>query len=238
MYRFIFLFALLAAISCKHDPFPYNAPPGGPVDPGDTTSPPVLDTCDPDVVYFQNDILPLILSSCGAPGCHDGTGVDSDGDPLIKLSNYAEISVLVDDDDWWETSLYEVLTETDSNKVMMPPGGPLPQVQLSMIAEWLQDGALDNACDDCDLDSISFTLSVEPILQVYCQGCHGATPSQGASESLTNSQEVQDAITNHFLLERIQRIGSANPMPPNQSLALDACQIQTILKWKELGYPL
>ena len=37
----------------------------------DTTFDPGGIPCDPDTIYFQNDVLPLFQSSCGIAGCHD-----------------------------------------------------------------------------------------------------------------------------------------------------------------------
>ena len=47
--------------------------------PQDTTHP-----CDPDTVYFEMDVLPILLSSCGKSGCHDATAQDG-----VRLDSYA-----------------------------------------------------------------------------------------------------------------------------------------------------
>ncbi len=58
-------FALL--ISCTHNPDDIILPQdnGGTEPPIDTIA------CDPDTVYFQNTVLPLIQSTCATTGCHD-----------------------------------------------------------------------------------------------------------------------------------------------------------------------
>ena len=43
--------------------------------------------CDPDTVYFQNTILPLVVSSCATTGCHDK---NSHRDGII-LTDYSSI---------------------------------------------------------------------------------------------------------------------------------------------------
>jgi hypothetical protein len=63
--------------------------------------------CDPDTIYFQNTILPLLQSSCGVSGCHD-PGTASDG---IILTSYDDIinSGVIKLNDPAGSDLYEVL---------------------------------------------------------------------------------------------------------------------------------
>ena len=50
--------------SCTHMPDPEFVPDP----PTDTTQ---TNPCSPDTVYFQNEVLSLIVSSCAKSGCHD-----------------------------------------------------------------------------------------------------------------------------------------------------------------------
>jgi hypothetical protein len=43
--------------SCTHDP----------IDPVD---PPLAGACDLDTVYFQNNVLPVLVANCASSGCH------------------------------------------------------------------------------------------------------------------------------------------------------------------------
>jgi hypothetical protein len=76
--------------ACKHEP---SVPGGG--DPTDTIDNPI-DTgnngggatscvpCDPDSVYFQNQILPILVSNCTESGCHNA----SDHKEGVILTSY------------------------------------------------------------------------------------------------------------------------------------------------------
>ncbi|MDL5049078.1 hypothetical protein QQ054_23990 [Oscillatoria amoena NRMC-F 0135] len=64
----IVLSALLTlAYSCQHQPevLP-TTNTGTPNNPGSGSG-----NCNPDSVYFENDILPILTSNCGMAGCHD-----------------------------------------------------------------------------------------------------------------------------------------------------------------------
>lgn len=234
MYKFLVLLSIIFIVSCRHDPFPYS---GSPAIPGDTTNPPPTTKDCSDSVYFQPTILNLISSSCAYVGCHDGTGVDDDGDPLPKFTSYNEIMDIVDNNKWNKTELYKVLTDTDPED-RMPPDSPLPQNEINLLAQWFNEGAKNNACFECDTNSISYQSSIKLILSNYgCTNCHKVPPTGGANSSLLTKQDVIKAIESQFLLERIQRISGYAPMPLNPSSALDDCSIQTMIKWKENGYP-
>ena len=49
--------------------------------------------CDPDSVYFDNQVLPILVSNCAKPGCHDAAS-HQDG---VVLSSYASLMSTVDD---------------------------------------------------------------------------------------------------------------------------------------------
>src|SRR5688500_8454507 len=69
---FVFLFSS----ACTHDPVVGPIDPGPDPDPIDTTENPIdtSDTgvpCDPAIIYFDMDILPILHSNCAKSGCHD-----------------------------------------------------------------------------------------------------------------------------------------------------------------------
>ncbi|NDH90530.1 MAG: hypothetical protein EBZ22_06560 [Flavobacteriia bacterium] len=72
---------LLLGSSCTHEPL-------NPIDPNPTdTTGTGGRVCDPDTVYFQQDVLPLIVSSCAMSGCHDAASAQ-DG---VVLTSYTSI---------------------------------------------------------------------------------------------------------------------------------------------------
>lgn len=92
-------------------------------------------------VSFQEDILPILQASCAVQGCH------ADPNPKIglNLETYAgfEKGSLVG----------PVFNPGDSNgsKVIqridgggMPPAGPLPEEQIQLFKDWVDEGAKNN----------------------------------------------------------------------------------------------
>ena len=118
MKRFIYIipFFLITAFiieSCQHNTFI------------DLTNPSVSENCDPDTTYFQNEVLPLIISNCAKSGCHTSEGGGEE--EAHDLSSYEAImnSDYVDPFDANGSELIEVLTESGEDKMPPYPNEPL-----------------------------------------------------------------------------------------------------------------
>jgi hypothetical protein len=197
--------------------------------------------CDPDTVYFQNDILPLLLSSCGTNGCHD-EGTAQEG---IILTSYLHVmqSDVVKAFDPNDSEMYEKITENDPDKRMPPPPRlPLNQGQIDMIYTWIAQGALDNSCDagDCDTLNVTFSGTIFPMIQNRCYGCHsGPEPQSGISLENYASVSAAAAIAPGnpgSLLGAVTGAQGNSPMPKNGP-PLPDCNIEQIKKWIEDGMP-
>ena len=116
--------------SCKHEPIIEEVE----MNPIDTTSNPpdtmtvdtmTVDTtnmgvpCDPDVIYFDLDVLPLLLSNCAFSGCHDAAS-HQDG---VILESYETVIQTADVEPFnlGDSEIYEVLVDTDLDEIMPPP---------------------------------------------------------------------------------------------------------------------
>ncbi|MBN1337823.1 MAG: hypothetical protein JXA03_00790 [Bacteroidales bacterium] len=197
--------------------------------------------CDPDTAYFQNDVLPLLQSSCGVIGCHDpGTATER---VILTSYNFVMQTTEVVPGQPWESEIYEVIMEDDPEKRMPPsPQQPLTVEQKALIYKWIAQGALNNHCDDEDCDSINVTFSqtVWPIVQNSCFGCHsGPAPSGGIS--LTNHGQVKAASSipagnPGSLLGSVTWANGNVPMPKN-GFQLSECKIAQIKKWIQDGMP-
>jgi hypothetical protein len=75
---------LLFLPACKHDPPEAPLPTHGHGNAGGSVN---IDPCDPDSVYFQNEVLPMLISSCVIAACHDA-GTAEDG---RDFTNYAGV---------------------------------------------------------------------------------------------------------------------------------------------------
>lgn len=236
---YLFMTGILLSIlvsSCQHEPI-IDEPTGsgGTDNPVDTTDTIIIITelgCDPDTVYFQNDILPIIQSNCAFSGCH-GDGSAQDG---VDLTTYASIisTAGVEPFDLDGSDLYEVITETDPDKIMPPPpNNSLNADQITLIATWIMQGALNNSCEECDTTAVTYSDVISPIIQNNCQGCHsGSFPSGGIT--LTNHAEIQAYALTGALEGVVNHESGYVAMPYNQP-QLPSCQLDQIRIWVEEG---
>ena len=193
--------------------------------------------CDPDTIYFQNTVLPLLQSSCGITGCHDPLTAESE----VVLTSYLYVMQTADVQPYepWESDLWEVL---EDDRMPPPPAPPLTQEQKENIYNWILQGAINNYCDqeDCDSVNVTFSETVFPIIQNSCYGCHsGSNPSGGIS--LTNHGQVAAAGAippgnSGSLLGSITWTSGNIPMPKNGN-KLSECNIAQIRRWIGDGMP-
>jgi hypothetical protein len=239
----LFVVSILAALcypSCKHDPI--IDPDPGPVDTVDTIDMPIdtpmLVPCSPDSVYFQNEILPLLVSNCTESGCHNAI----DKKEGVILDSYDNIIATVDDvtsNDWNKNELIEVLVLNQPDKRMPPaPNEKLSLLQVERITKWVAQGAKNNRCDEqsgapCDTTAVTYTNFVKPLVQAKCQGCHGnSNPSAGIN--LSTYATAKPSAQNGKLVAAVTR--TANWMPKNGQ-KLDACTVNKIKVWVNAGAP-
>lgn len=224
--------------ACTHDSFM--------VDPVDTTGNPIdtmpIDTtpfipCEDGVIYFEYDVLPILISNCSVPTCHDDESHEHD----IVLTSYDKVmaSGKVKPFDLSDSDLFERITDTDVNKRMPKvPRIPLNQEQIQVIATWILQGAQDLTCDLdtlCDSENVSFSSTVYPIIQTNCRGCHsGQTPTGGIS--LETYSSISSIAQSGRLFGAIARLPGFTPMPKNRG-PLQNCEIIQIKSWIDAGTP-
>ncbi|KAA3651745.1 MAG: hypothetical protein DWP98_02420 [Bacteroidetes bacterium] len=225
---FVISFSIMF-ISCEHEPIaPLPSNSAIKNNEGNSNE----DPCDSDTAYFVNDIFPIISSNCAFSGCH-GNGSSRDG---VELSTYNSIITTADvrPFDLSGSDLYKVITESDPNKRMpRPPANQLSQTQISLIAKWINQGAKNNSCSQCDTTNVTFTLSVSPIIKSNCQGCHnGVNPGGGIV--LTNYTEIKNQVVSGKLDGAVNHRPGFIPMPYNQP-KLNDCNLFKINKWINEG---
>ncbi|MCF8304776.1 MAG: hypothetical protein K9I94_15980 [Bacteroidales bacterium] len=103
------------------------------------------DPCDPDTVYFKNDIDPIFTSTCATSGCHDAETAQNG----VNLTSYSNIIETGDVEAFSpeDSKIYEMITEEEASE-RMPPGGQLPQEQIDAIYTWIAQGAKNNECNE------------------------------------------------------------------------------------------
>ena len=240
-----FAFSAVALIgvllgSCQHDPLEIGDN-GGNTNPPDTTivfPPDTSDACDPDVVYFELDVLPILQSNCAFSGCHDAASA-KDGVVLNTYQNVMNTGE-VKPFNLGDSELYEVITDSDPDDRMPPPPSlPLTPEQVSVIAEWILQGAQNLTCNPnaggCDTTDISYTVDVKPIMQSKCNGCHsGNFPSAGLD--LTSYSSMANIALNGQLYGVIAHLPGYSPMPQSGNKLPD-CEIAQIRSWINQGAP-
>ena len=238
----IVLMLFVGMLSCVHDPLqpldPGNGGNGGnggnPIDTLDEE--PIGIVCDPDTVYFEKDILPILRSNCAKSGCHDAQSHE-DG---VVLESYLQVLTTGDvrPFDLEDSDLYEVITESDPDKRMPPPPNQrLTSEQIALIAKWINQGAENYTCDAnagvCDTTQVTWSGFVAPLMVNYCNGCHsGTNPSGGIN--LTSHASAQTVALDGRLIGALTWATGFTPMPQGGNQLTD-CQIAKIQTWIHEG---
>ncbi|MDX2134499.1 MAG: c-type cytochrome domain-containing protein [Saprospiraceae bacterium] len=248
MYRhFIFAFfsvlltVAMSTTSCKHDPFFSELP-----DPADTTAPPDPGggggtstgvACDPDTVYFQNDVLPLLVSRCSESGCHNETSAEEG----IILTSYERVKSTVKNitsTDPDKNELLEVILETDPDDRMPPaPRAAMSAAEIQLIRTWIQQGTKNNGCNPnyggCDSTAFSWTSFVQPLIKSKCQGCHSGPSPQGAVNLGTYAAVKVQALNGKLY----GSVSKSTGFMPKGGARLDDCTLRRLKSWIDAGAP-
>jgi len=193
-------------------------------------------TCDTNTIYFQQQVLPILVSNCAMSGCHD----DASHQDGVVLTSYERVIATADVRPGrpWDSDVYEVLIETDPDKRMpRPPRSPLSEQQKQVIYKWIEQGAQNLTCQSsiCDTLNVTYAVTIRNIISNKCQGCHnGAGASAGID--LSTYTGVKAKITDGRLWGAINHLPGFSPMPKNGAKLSD-CEITQVRKWIDAGSP-
>jgi len=230
----LFVLAILLMLmlpACKHEPLvvPIEETTNG-------TGPQVPVPCDSGTVYFQQQILPLLISSCGVPSetgnCHFEGNDENDWIDLMSYQSLIQSGIIQDGD------LVEAINDTDPDKIMPRPGfGTLTQDQIDLIELWIAQGYNNNSCDSfCDTSAVvTYSGVIQPIIQQKCLNCHSGANPQG-NLNFSSWAVVNTVAMNGDLPAAIQHQSPAIPMPPFGGM-LPQCEIDHFLTWIQQGAP-
>lgn len=229
----VILTALFVYFSaCTREPVYIGSLPTEPIDTSGTSIP-----CDPDSVYFNQQVLPILTSNCAMSGCHD---VQSHEEGVI-LNNYTNTRNTggINLTNPANSKIYKVLNISDPEERMPPaPASLLPVSERDLILKWIQQGALNKICNaGCDTTNVTFSGVIMPLISFKCEGCHSGSTPQG-NVALTNYNQVKATVTDGTLLGSIEHISGYKPMPyPAGSYKMPDCEIRSIQIWVENGAP-
>lgn len=226
---------VLLAAGCKHEPPVAPEDPFGPGDPGGPGGP--TNPCDPGTVYFEQQVLPILISNCAVPGCHNLPTDDNDD---IQITSYASLmgSDIIDMGDPFDSDFWEVINDSDpDDRMPRPPQNPLTQGQLDLIGQWLQQGAQNNSCAEagCDTLNVTYSGTIVPLVAQRCLGCHSGGSPQGGL-NFGSWSTLNAVASDGRLAAAIQHLPSGVPMPPTGGMLPD-CRIQQFLIWIDQGAP-
>ncbi len=229
LFLLVGLLVVISLYQCKHDPDLdiYNGQ--------DPNNPSTSNQCDPDSVYFQNDVLPLLVSNCSTSGCHDANSAE-DGVILVDYASVMETGEIKTGNPG-DSELYEKIMESDPEERMPPPpSSSLTADQKNLIKKWIEQGAKNNSCDSgCDTLNVTFSSSIWPTLNTNCVGCHSET-NPGGNVVITDYNSVVTIADNGSLMGAINHEANYSPMPKNGQKLSD-CKITEIKIWIEDGTP-
>jgi len=249
---FILFLSILAAIaitSCKHQPLVADVTPmettgtGG--NGGTTGNGGGTDTsgnggnngtpCDPNVVYFVNDVLPIFQTNCAKSGCHNAASHEKD----IVLDSYANI-VNTGDIEAGNPNhgkIFESITDSDpDDKMPPPPNPPLTAAQIQTIYNWIMQGTQNNECTNnvCDTSNASYNMDIKPIVQNRCIGCH-SNALQSGGFNFTTYDGLHAAYASGKLHGAINHMAGFVAMPQNGTLS--DCELGLLNSWIAAGAP-
>jgi uncharacterized membrane protein len=177
-------------------------------------------------VCFQNDVLPVLISSCGIAGCHDLTS-HKEG---YTITSYATVmSNLVKAGSPATSKLYTVIKNNS-----MPPGNypALTTAVKDSIFNWINNGAHNDVCTTlCDTTGvITYQDQISSLMSRNCISCHSTTnASKGII--LDTYAGVKTYLDNGKLLAAVK--GTSIQMPPGYNIT--SCELREIILWKANG---
>lgn len=179
---------------------------------------------------FSRDILPVIVSHCATPGCHDAiTHVEG-----YNFTGYAAIRNAVSPGNALSSKVYRSITNNSEDK-MPPAGNPqLTTAQVDSLRKWISYGALNENCGElCDtINPVTFSGSIWPMMQATCLGCHSGTTPSG-NVNLSSYSAVAAAASGGLLMKSL-RGEEVTKMPPSGTLS--SCRIRQFDIWITNGF--
>jgi len=188
-----------------------------------------------DTVCFQTDVLPLYQTYCASTGCHDGKSNGEDEN--FALTSYANIKKGIVAFNPGSSKYYTVIQDGS----MPPRNSPkLSSAQLTTIAKWINQGALNTSCTTatCDTTKNTYNNGISQIFATYCNGCHGVVPGSGnVVLSDYNSAKAAGTSLKASFLNAINYTSASSLMNMPPSGKLSSCQVKQITIWINSGCP-
>lgn len=227
----VLLACSILMIACKHkgnEPVPATTNNGGD-NGGNNGGNNNIDTG----ICFSRDILPIFVSNCAIPGCHDAV-TRTEGFQFTDYNSIVSKKFVAGNAN--ETELYKKITEDKPDDIMPPPpNSPLTSAQIALIRRWINEGAKNttNCSSPCDTTKFAYAADVQPIFDKYCKGCHSGASAQKGIMLDTYTGAVA-TLNSGRLLRAINHSAGFTAMPYGGAKLSD-CEIKKIEKWAGSG---
>ena len=139
-------------------------------------------------VKYSTEIQPIFDNNC--TGCHPNSGG-------LNLSSYADLMEggnsgdIIVTDNHASSILYDRITRPESAQGDMPPSGSLSQDEIDLIAQWIDEGALETPASN----DVVITFQVDMTYQEVSElGVHIAGSFQGWNPSTSECVLLGDNI--------------------------------------------
>ena len=119
---------------------------------GNLCYPPFVDSTTTDIVGIDYNLSIQSIFNQSCIGCHDGSNPEG-GLNLLSYEELMSNNVIVPGDHE-ASELYDRITRPESSNGDMPPAGSLDQDEIDLIADWIDEGALNGE------KTASFSLDV------------------------------------------------------------------------------
>lgn len=223
--------------SCKHEPsvFPIvtDTTKTNPIDTSKVITPfSNLDStgwrCSADTVYFQYDVLPVLVSSCATAGCHDAAS-RVDGYQLTDYANAIKKGVSAG-----RATSSKIYTEIANGSMPTPGSGiRMTQAQKDIVAKWINQGAKNLSCNPsfglCDTTKVLYSTFIKPLIDNKCLGCH-----KGGTNDVSTYAAVKTLALSGKLYGSIAHLTYFRPMPEGSPI-LPACEVSKVQAWVKRG---
>jgi hypothetical protein len=184
------------------------------------------------VVCFQQEVYPLLVSSCTQSGCHNSND-------FVRHLDYTSVNDIlrsVQPGSYKNSRLYSSIT--DPFRPMPPsPYAHLTKDQITTISLWIVQGAhtMDSCKTEiCDTSFVTYSGTIKPVMDIFCNGCHMGSNPQGGID-FNSFAGIKASIENGQFIASIKH-ESGYIMPKNGNKLSD-CKIALFEKWVNEGAP-
>jgi mono/diheme cytochrome c family protein len=94
-----------------------------------------------EAVSFSSDVMPIFQASCAA--CHGNFG-GWDASTYTSVLGTGDNAPVIIPGDAENSLLAQKMVGTQSSGAIMPPAGLLPEDEIQVILDWIEEGVLDN----------------------------------------------------------------------------------------------